>query len=94
MARVFGGAINNRFEYTSYQENVTEPAPPPTFAEVPTARPSPAAGRGRSSRPGHNFRVAGVSRTIFPVRLLLAPHKLGRYVLLISYTDINVKYEY
>ena len=40
MANDFGSAINKCFEYTSYQEDVTEPAPPPTFAEVPTARPS------------------------------------------------------
>ena len=74
MACDFGGAIDNCFEYSSYQEDAAE--------------------RGRSGRRGRSFRLAEVSRTIFPGRLLHATGKLGRYALLISCTDINVKYEY
>ena len=72
--RDFGGAMDNCFEYSSYQEDAAE--------------------RGRSGRRGRSFRLAKVSRTIFPGRLLHATGKLGRYALLISCTDINVKYEY
>ena len=40
MARVFGGATDNCFEYTTYQEGIIGPVSPPMVADVPTARPS------------------------------------------------------
>ena len=40
MVRDYEGGIDNCFDYTSYQEDVTGPVSPPTFAEVPTAPPS------------------------------------------------------
>ena len=43
------GAIDKCFDYTSYQDDVTGPVLPPTFAEVPTAP--------RSSRPSGDAEI-------------------------------------
>jgi len=40
MARDFGGATGNCFEYTGLPRGVAEPVPPPLVADVPTAPPS------------------------------------------------------